>query len=324
MDYVKLGRTGLKISPYCIGADNFGDQTPEAESLLILGMATDAGVNYIDTANSYVAGKSEEIIGKFITRRRSQVVLATKCRSKVGTGPNDIGVSRKAVMQACEDSLRRLKTDYIDLYQVHSFDPDTPMDETLRAFDDLVRQGKVRYIGCSNYTGWQLTRALWLSDKMNIARFDSVQPRYNLLYRDPERELIPAAIEHGVGVVAYSPMAGGFLLGKYARDRVPAGARFSEQFRAHLFYRRTYWNDFAFEAVEKFIAVTKKHNVSPQALALKWLRSQPGVTACIVGARDQRQLRENLAAWDEPVPPDALTEATQAGDWLKQHGPWVG
>ncbi len=324
MDYVKLGRTGLKVSTYCVGGDNFGDQTPEAESLLLLGRAFEAGVNFVDTANSYCGGKSEEIISKFIAGRRSQVVLATKCRSKVGTGPNDIGVSRKAVMQACEDSLRRLNTEYIDLYYVHSYDPDTPLDETLRAFDDLVHQGKVRYTGCSNFNGWQITKALWISDKQNLARFDALQPRYNLLYRDPEREAFPAAREHGVGIVAYSPMAGGFLLGKYSKEQVPSGSRFSEQFRAHQFYRRTYWNDVAFEASEKFGAVAKKHGVSRQSLALTWVRSQPGITACIVGAKDQKQMKENLAAWEEKVTAEAVNEATVVGDWLRQNGPWVG
>ncbi|MSQ07684.1 MAG: aldo/keto reductase [Dehalococcoidia bacterium] len=324
MDYVKLGRTGLKVSAYCVGGDNFGDQTPEAESLLLLGRAFGAGVNFIDTANSYCGGKSEEIISKFIAGRRSQVVLATKCRGKVGTGPNDIGVSRKAVMQACDDSLRRLNTEYIDLYYIHSFDPDTPLEETLRAFDDLVHQGKVRYTGCSNFNGWQLTKALWTSDRQNLARFDALQPRYNLLYRDPEREAFPAAREHGVGIVAYSPMAGGFLLGKYSKETVPSGSRFSEQFRAHQFYRRTYWNDVAFDASEKFGAVAKKHGVSRQSLALTWVRSQPGITACIVGAKDQKQLMENLAAWEERVPAEAVKEATEVGDWMRQNGPWGG
>jgi aryl-alcohol dehydrogenase (NADP+) len=324
VEYVKLGRTGLKVSTYCMGADNFGDQTPEAEALHMLGQAMDAGVNFIDTANSYVAGKSEEILGKWLTPRRSQVVLASKCRSKVGNGPNDIGVSRKAVMQACEDSLRRLRTDYIDLYQVHSFDPDTPIDETLGAFNDLVRQGKARYIGCSNFSGWQLTKALWMSDRAGYARFDSVQPRYNLLYRDPERELLPAAIEHGVGVIPYSPQAGGFLLGKYSRHEAPAGTRFNESFRAHQFYRRTYWNDATFEAAERFGAVAQKHKVSRSALALKWVRSRPGVSACIVGAKDRAQLTENLAAWEEQVHAEAVADATAVGDWHRQNAPWVG
>ena len=324
MDYVKLGRTGLKVSTFCVGGDNFGDQTDERESLALLGHAWDAGTNFIDTANAYCGGRSEEIIGKFIAGRRPQVVLASKCRAKVGTGPNDVGVSRKAVMQACEDSLRRLKTDFMDIYYIHNWDPDTPLDETLGAFDDLVRSGKVRYAGCSNFNGWQLTKALWTSEKQNLVRFDALQPRYNLLYRDPERETFPSAIEHGVGIVAYSPMAGGFLLGKYAQEKAPAGTRFSEQFRAHQFYRRTYWHDAVFEAAERFGEVAKKQQVSPQALALRWVRGQPGITACIVGAKSVQQLKENLAAWDEQVPAAAITEATAIGDWLRQHGPWVG
>ncbi len=324
MEYVKLGRTGLKVSPYCVGADNFGDQTSQTEAMSLLGAAFDAGVNFIDTANSYVAGKSEEILSKFIAGRRSQVVLGTKFRSKAGPGPNDIGTSRKSAMQAIEDSLRRLGTDYVDLYQVHSYDPETPLDEVMGALNDIVRQGKARYIGCSNFSGWQLTKALWISDKSRYARFDSVQPRYNLLYRDPERELVPAAREHGVGVIAYSPMAGGFLLGKYKKDSAPAGTRMSDSFRAHQWYRRTYWHDATFEAADRFVKVASKYGVSPQALALKWLRTQPGVTACIVGARDTKQLKENLTAWDEKVPSEALRDATEVGDWHRQHGPWVG
>ncbi|MEX0762190.1 MAG: aldo/keto reductase [Dehalococcoidia bacterium] len=324
MEYVKLGRTGLKVSEYCIGGDNFGDQTDTAEAMRIMGKAFDNGVNFIDTANSYVQGKSEEVISRFIKTRRSEVVLASKCRSKVGEGPNDIGVSRKSVMQAIDDSLRRLDTDYIDLYQVHSFDPTTPLDETLRAFDDLVHSGKVRYIGCSNFAGYQLTKALWTSEKHNLARFDSVQPRYNLLYREPERELFEVCRDQGVGVIPYSPQAGGFLLGKYRKDRETTGTRLGEGFRAHQFYRRTYWHDIYFEAVEQFMAVTEKYGVSPMALALGWVRSNPVVTSCIVGARTEEQLDQNLKAWAEDVPSEALDEATRVGDWLRDNAPWPG
>lgn len=321
MDYARLGRTGLKVSTYIMGGDNFGDQTDKATALRMMGQAVDAGVNTIDTANSYVGGTSEEIIGAFLKGRRHEIVLASKCRSKVGPGLHDIGTSRKAVMKAIEDSLRRLQTDYIDLYQVHSYDYDTPLDETLRAFDDLVHQGKVRYVGCSNFSGAQLTKALWISDKYNLARFDSTQPRYNMLYRHPELELFPACEEFGVGVIVYSPMAGGFLTGKHSRESAQEGTRFAQSFRAHQFYRRTYWHDVQFEAVEKFIALCKKHGVSPYQLGPKWVMQQPAVTACIIGARTEEQLEANLRDWEAPVPPEALQEANEVADWARLNGP---
>ena len=321
MEYVRLGRSGLKVSQYIVGADNFGDQTDGETSLKMLNAAFDAGVNTIDTANSYVAGRSEEIVGRFLKGRRHEVVLATKCRSKVGDGLHDIGTSRKAVMQAIDHSLRRLQTDYVDLYQVHSFDPDTPLDEMLRAFDDLLRQGKVRYIGCSNFRGLQLTRCLWLSDRHNLARFDSTQPRYNLLYRHAELELFPACEEFGVGVIVYSPMAGGFLTGKHSPEAAVEGTRFADSFRASQFYRTSYWHGAYFEAVRRFLDVCEKHNLTPYQLGTRWVLRQPAVTACIVGARTPDQLEANLRDWELPVPDEALDEAQQVADWARENGP---
>ena len=321
MEYARLGRTGLKVSRYIVGCDNFGDQTDMETSLRILNRAFDAGVNTFDTANSYVDGASEEIIGNFLQGRRHQVVLATKCRSKVGEGLHDIGTSRKAVMKAIEDSLRRLQTDYVDLYQVHSFDPDTPLDETLRAFDDLVHQGKVRYIGCSNFAGYQLARSLWISDKHGLARFDSTQPRYNMLHRHPELELFPLCQEMGVGVIVYSPMAGGFLTGKHSKEAPAPETRFSDAFRAAQGYRRTYWHEAFFEAVGRFTAVCDKYRVTPYQLGTKWVLRQPAVTACIVGARTEAQLQANLRDWELPVPEEALEEAQQIADWARDNGP---
>ena len=287
MKYVRLGRTGLRVSEYCMGADNFGDQTDETTALRMMAQAVEAGVNYIDTANVYVAGRSEEIVGRFLKGRRHDIVLATKCRAKVGPGLHDTGVSRKAVMKAIEDSLRRLQTDFIDLYQVHAFDPDTPIEETLRVFDDLVHQGKVLHVGCSNFAGHQLVKSLWTSDRYNLARFESAQPRYNALYRYPELELFPACAAHGVGVVVYSPMAGGFLQGKHRPEGAAPGSRFAETFRAHQFYRRTYWHDSAFEAVERFLGVAKRHGLTPFQLGAGWVRKNPVVTSLIVGARTE-------------------------------------
>jgi aryl-alcohol dehydrogenase-like predicted oxidoreductase len=324
LEYVRLGNTGLKVSEYCIGADNFGGQTNAADSIRIMSAAIDGGVNFIDTANSYCDGRSEENVGRFIKTRRSEVVLATKGRSQVGPGPNDVGVNKKYVMQAIDDSLKRLGTDYVDLYQVHAPDLTTPIEETVEAYNDVVRAGKARYIGVSNFSGPQLVEALWAQDRNGFTRFSSVQPRYNLLYREAERELFPACLDQGVGVMVYSPQAGGFLLGKHRNFKVETetGGRYSDDFKASNFYKSTYWNEPTFDAMEQFIAVTEKHGVSPMALALKWNRSNPAVSACIVGARTLEQLQQNLVAWQEDVPQEAIDEATAIGDRLWDTAPW--
>lgn len=326
MKHVNLGRTGLKVSEYCIGADNFGYQTDAGDAVRIMERAFDAGVNFIDTANSYgpvdKRGISEEIVGRFIKSRRSEVVLATKGRSRMGDGPNDEGMNRKYVMQAIDDSLKRLGTDYVDLYQIHTPDPTTPIDETVDAYNDVVRAGKARYIGVSNFPGYQLTEALWKQDKRNLAPFVSAQPRYNLLYREPERELFPVCEDQGVGVMAYSPQAGGFLLGKHRNFEAQTGTRFAEDFRAANFYRLTYWNEPTFKAMEQFMAVTEKYGVSANALALRWVINNPVLTSCIVGARTMEQLEQNLVAWEADVPQEALDEATEIGDALWDTAPW--
>ena len=324
MDYNRLGKTGLKVSEYCIGADNFGGQTSAEESLRIMEIAFEGGVNFIDTANSYCDGLSEENVGRFIKTRRSEVVLATKGGSPVGPKPNDIGVNKKYVMQAIDDSLKRLGTDYVDLYQIHKPDLTTPIEETVEAYNDIVRSGKARYIGVSNFSGAQLIEALWAQDKNGFTKFDSVQPRYNLLYREAERELFPACLDQGLGVVVYSPQAGGFLLGKHRNFKAETrtGGRFSEDFKAVNFYKNTYWNQSAFNAMEQFVSVSKKYNVSPMALALKWVRSNTAVSSCIVGARTLKQIQQNLIAWKENVPTEALNAATTIGDHLLDTVPW--
>ena len=236
MEYRNLGRTGLKVSVLCLGTMQFGWTADEAASFSVLDAFVDAGGNFIDTANIYsrwadnsYAGKSEEIIGRWLKQRgrREDLVIATKVRGQMGPGPNDEGLSRKHIMRAVEDSLRRLQTDYIDLYQAHWYDSNTPLEETLRAFDDLIAQGKVRYIGASNYPAWLLTKALWVSDKHGYARYDSLQPHYNLVHRaEFERELMHLCQDQGLGVIPYSPLAGGFLTGKYRRDQpVPPSER---------------------------------------------------------------------------------------------------
>src|SRR6266540_3443273 len=219
----RMGNTGLKVSEVCLGTMTFGHQCDEKTSFAILDRAAAAGVTFLDTADAYpvpptpeTAGRTEEIVGKWLEGKHDRFVLATKCRLRVGHGANDEGLSRRHVLRAVEASLRRLRTDYLDLYQAHFPDPDTPLEETLRAFDDLVRQGKVRYLGCSNYQAWRLTRALWESDRHGYPRYECLQPKYNLVIRDEyERELEPLCLEQGVGVIPYSSLASGFLSGKY-------------------------------------------------------------------------------------------------------------
>jgi len=324
LDYNRLGKTGLKVSEYCIGGDNFGGQTSAEESLRIMAVAFEGGVNFIDTANSYCDGLSEENVGRFIKTRRSEVVLATKGKSQIGPGPNDVGVNKKYAMQAIDDSLKRLGTDYVDLYQIHSPDLTTPIEETVEAYNDIVRSGKARYIGVSNFSGAQLIEALWAQDKNGFTKFDSVQPRYNLLYREAERELFPACLDQGVGVIVYSPQAGGFLLGKHRNFKVEtrAGGRFSDDFRGVNFYKNTYWNEPAFDAMERFLSISEKYTVSPMALALSWVRSNPAVSSCIVGARTLEQVQQNLIAWKENVPTEAINAATTIGDHLWDTVPW--
>jgi 1-deoxyxylulose-5-phosphate synthase len=303
MQIRRLGRTGLKVTEICLGTMTFGQQADEATSFAILDKAAAAGVNFIDTADAYpvppdpaTAGRTEEIIGRWLKGRRDGFVLATKCRIRVGTGPNDEGLSRRHILKAVEDSLRRLGTDYLDLYQAHAPDADTPLDETLRAFDDLVRSGKVRYVGCSNYPAWQVALGLGTSARHDWARFDCVQPRYNLLYRDIEAELLPLCREAGLGVIAYNPLAGGFLSGKYrSLEAPPPGTRFSLGKTGEL-YRTRYWNQAQLEAVERLRQFFEPRGKSLISVAVAWVARQLGVTSAIVGASRPDQLDASLAS----------------------------
>lgn len=299
----RLGRTGLKVSEVCLGTMTFGHQCDERTSCAILDRAAEAGVSFLDTADVYpvpptpeTAGRSEEIIGAWLQGRRDRFVLATKCRIRVGHGPNDEGLSRRHVLKACDDSLRRLRTDYLDLYQAHSPDNDTPLDETLAAFDQLVRQGKVRYVGCSNYPAWQVAIGLGISARLGLARYDSVQPRYNLLFRDCETELLPLCRDQGLGVIAYNPLAGGFLSGKYrSLEAPPAGTRFTLGKTGEL-YRNRYWHQAQLEAVEHLRAFFQPRGKSLVTAAVAWVLRQPGITSAIVGASRPEQLDDSLAA----------------------------
>ncbi len=300
----RLGRTGLKVSELCLGTMTFGAQADEATSFAILDKATEGGINFLDTADVYpvpvaptTVGRTEEIIGKWLKGKRENVILATKCRGNMGEKPWDEGLSRKHILQAVEDSLRRLQTDYIDLYQTHAPDLETPIEETLQALDDLVRSGKVRYIGCSNYGAWRLAQALWTSDKRNLARFDCVQPRYNLLFRQIEDELLPVCREEGLGVIPYNPLAGGFLTGKYRKNAdAQEGTRFDVLKGKTSLYHDRYWQEAQFDAVEHLKAFFDSRDKPLAQVAVAWVSQQPGITSAIIGASRPEQLNDTLAA----------------------------
>jgi aryl-alcohol dehydrogenase-like predicted oxidoreductase len=301
----RLGRTGLKVSEICLGTMTFGNQCDEPTSRAIMDKAFDYGVTFFDTADAYPLGstleskgRTEEYVGNWLKGRREQIVLATKFFGEMGTGPNDRGGSRKHIFQAVEASLRRLQTDYIDLYQMHFPDYETPLNETLQALDDLVHSGKVRYIGCSNYPAWLLTKALWISDKLRLARFDSVQPRYNLLFRHIEAELLPLALDQGIGVISYNPLAGGVLTGRYqAGQAVEQGTRFSLQNAGQL-YRARYWQEAQMQAVDQFKQVCDERKAPITQVAIAWVLAQPAITSAIVGASKAEQLEQSLPAVD--------------------------
>ncbi len=300
MEYRKLGRTGLKVSELCLGTMTFRWTSTEEQSLQVLDRAWDAGINFIDTADVYSfwaegnpGGVAEEIIGRWLkTKPRDQVVIATKVRGRMWDGPNGEGLSRQHITLAVEHSLRRLQIETIDLYQVHWPDWDTPLDETLRALDDLVTTGKVRYIGASNYPAWLLTKALWISDKHDYARFDSIQPHYNLVHREEvEPGLAALCIDQSIGVIPYSPLAGGFLTGKYRSGSIPKGSRGETSERI-----KGYMTDANFALLDALEEMGRERGKTITQMALGWLLTQPFVTAPIIGANTVEQLEESLGA----------------------------
>lgn len=299
MQYKKLGRTGMKVSPICLGTMTLGTQVGETESIKLIKSALSAGVNFLDTADAYpnpnAPGTSEEIVGKAIKGERHSVVVATKVQSPMGPGPNDEGLSRKHIMKAVEDSLRRLQTDYIDLYYCHYPDYNTPIEETLRTFDDLIHQGKVRYIGCSNFTAWQLCKALWVSDVCNLARFDCIEPPYNLLTRDIEYELLPLCAAEGVGVCVYNPLAAELLTDMHEFGKPPAEGRYTDKILGKVYLER-YWSEINFKAVDQIRKLARKHGVSLPQFSLAWILSNETITSAISGTTTLEQLKENLAA----------------------------
>ena len=313
MEYRRLGRTGLMVSELCLGCMTFGRELDEEGSRKIIARFLDAGGNFIDTADVYANGSSEEITGRAITGIRDEVVLATKVRFPMGEGPNDVGLSRKHVISGCEASLRRLGTDYLDLFQVHAWDALTPLEETLSALTDLVRAGKVRYIGVSNFTAWQLMKSLWISELRGLQRFVCLQPQYSLVERNIEREILPVCREEGIGVIPWSPLGGGFLSGKYRRgERPPQGSRIAEAVESmeeHWDRRATERNWDTIEVVGEISGETGK---SYAQISLNWLLCQEDVTAPIIGARTMEQLEDNLGAAGWELSEDQVNRLSEA------------
>jgi aryl-alcohol dehydrogenase-like predicted oxidoreductase len=331
MDYRTLGRTGVMVSPLCLGTMNFGMPTDEATSIQIVNKALDGGINFIDTANVYNAGESERIVGKALKEngKRDSIVLATKANGAMGPGPNDRNITRYHIMKACEDSLRRLQTDHIDLYQMHRPSFTIPPDETLRALDDLVRQGKVRYIGSSTFPAWKLMEHLATSERLGIARYVTEQPPYNLLDRRIENELIPLCQSYNVGVLPWSPLAGGVLAGRYhSGEKSPADSRLARQAGGFFIERVT---ERAVVAAEKAAALAARRHLTVSQFALAWVKDQPGVTAPIIGPRTVAQLEDLLPvldtrltaedgkAVDEINPPgSSVSDFHNTTGWMKQ------
>ncbi len=299
----KLGQTGLTVSRLVLGTMTFGLQTDEETSLKILDTAAEAGINFLDTADVYplggglpTAGRTEEIIGRWLKGKREHFIIATKAVGRVGRAPWDQGSSRKHILDAIDASLKRLGTDYVDLYQLHSDDASTPLDETLEALDAVVRAGKVRYIGVSNFLAYRLARALGRADVRHLHRFVSIQPRYNLLFREIERELLPLAQEEGLGVIPYNPLAGGLLTGKHKQaEGSTSGTRFTLGTAAER-YQDRYWHDREFNTVEELRTVADLAGLSLTTLAVAWVLANPIITAPIIGASRPEQLLDSLKA----------------------------
>lgn len=312
----KLGRSGLLVSPLCLGAMNFGNEQfgcDEDTSDSIIDAYLAAGHNFIDTANVYSGTKSETIVGKALQGRRDSVVVATKAASPLGPGPFEGGTSRKHVVKACEDSLRRLDTDYIDLYQMHRYDDNTPLEETLSTLNDLVRQGKVRYIGISNWTASQIAEAATLTSAKGWEPLISLQPQYSILTRDIEVEIVPVCEKFGLGIIPWSPLGGGMLTGKYKRGEEPdSGTRFAAAGPFQQIWRRRALSDRNHEIVEVVLSEAEKLGVSPIALSLAWNMDRPGVVAPIVGPKSVSQLEDNLASLELTLPEETAQRIDEA------------
>ncbi|MCJ7425815.1 MAG: aldo/keto reductase [Dehalococcoidales bacterium] len=323
-----LGKTGVKVSELCFGTMTFGGrsffkyvgQLGQKEANTLVDMSLEAGINFFDTADVYSEGLSEELLGKALGKRRQSIILATKVRGKMGPGPNDIGLSRRHIIEGCNASLKRLGTDYIDLYQVHNFDPDTPQEETMRALDDLVRQGKVRYIGCSNYSGWQLMKALAIADKRGWERFVTLQSLYSLLARELENEMVPLCLDQGLGILVWSPLSGGFLSGKYRRGKPqPKGTRLSApqpRFIPHD-------DEKGFDIVEELDRIAKAHKATVAQAALNYLLAKEGVSSVIIGARTPEQLADNLKTTDWEMSAEEVSQLDEMSQPAPLYPYWM-
>jgi aryl-alcohol dehydrogenase-like predicted oxidoreductase len=336
MEYRSLGRTATKVSELCLGCMNFGGRTTPEDSYPIIDRALEAGINFLDTANVYSRGRSEEVTGEALKRngKRAQVVLATKVHGHMDDDdPNAFGSSRRHIIEQCEASLRRLQTDYIDLYQIHRPRSDTPIDETLRALDDLIRAGKVRYVGTSTFAAWQVMESLWVSKELGLNRFICEQPPYNILDRRIERELLPMAMTYGIGTIPWSPLAGGLLTGKYTRETPsPEGSRYANvEGNARLNARKT---EEIWDVIDALQSMADAKGCSISQLSLAWCIQQPGVSSPIIGPRTMEQLIDNLGAVDvtvsdedratidELVPPGRMVSAFYEADFGPHQYRW--
>ncbi|UCE41709.1 MAG: aldo/keto reductase [Candidatus Aminicenantes bacterium] len=329
MEYRLLGRTGLKVSPLCLGTANFADPTPEEECIAIVNRAVEAGINLIDTGNSYAKGECERVVGKALSlhNNRQKMLLATKVHYPMGPGPNDSRNSRLHILKACEDSLRRLNTDYIDIYQIHRPSPELAVEETLGALTDLVRQGKIRYVGCSTHPAWQVMEALMVSEKYGYVKYILEQSPYNLLDRRIENELVPLCKAYGLGILAWAPMAMGVLLGRYSSAKdYPVDSRAA--LRGGIYAERV--TQKGVEVGDRFVRLAKEIGISPAKLSILWVKGQDGITAPLIGPRSVQQLKELLPvlemkldeevreACDELVPPgSAAANFFNSAEWMK-------
>ena len=331
MKYMKtrfLGNTGLRVSELCFGAMTFGGkgywknigQVEQKEADDLVNTAIEGGINFFDTADVYSEGHSEEILGKALGNKRKDIVLATKVRGRTGSGPNDVGLSRKHIIDSCNASLKRLGTDYIDLYQVHSFDPRTPLEETLRTLNDLLREGKVRYIGASNFTGWQLMKALAISEKQNLEKFVTLQALYSLIARDLENELVPLSLDQKLGILTWSPLGGGFLTGKYRRGKLrPEGARRFNPTDQFLQFDE----EKGFVIVDELEKTARIHGATITQAALNYLLRKPGITSVIIGAKNKEQLADNLKTTDWEMSMEEIARLDELSKPPKVYPYWM-
>lgn len=323
-----LGNSGIKVSEICFGAMTFGGrgfwkvigEVEQNDANELVNLALEGGINFFDTADVYSEGLSEEILGKALGNRRKEIILATKVRGRTGKGPNDVGLSRNHIIDSCNKSLNRLGTDYIDLYQIHSFDPFTSLEETLRALDDLVKAGKVRYIGVSNHTGWQLMKALSISEKQNLERFITLQAYYSLVSRDLENELVPLCLDQKLGILPWSPLGGGFLTGKYRRGKErPKNARRTDQENQFLQFDE----EKGFDIVDELEKIAKNHNATIAQAALNYLLRKPGVSSVIIGAKTKEQLADNLKTSDWQMTPEEVKQLDELSMPVQVYPYWM-